>query len=100
MIHSLSLASLQKLDCGNISDAFDAALKRAVADCVNRPREDRARKINLQVELTPDQEGDDVDVTVQVKETIPSHQSTPLRMSVRKQGSQLMLVFQTEEEAA
>ena len=39
MIHPLSLSSLKDLDCGNISDAFDAALKRAVADCVNRPRE-------------------------------------------------------------
>lgn len=103
-LHNLSLESLVHLDCGNAALAFDRALRRAIDDCVDRPREERARKIVLQCEITPecgdDGQCDDLSVTIQVKEIIPAMSTTPTLMTVRKQGQQRMLVFESEQEDA
>jgi len=98
--HNLSLETLKDLDCGQAAEAFNAALKRAIADCVSRPTEDRVRKVVLQCELNPTIDGDDIEVLFQVTDKIPSFQTQSCRMSIRKQAGQLQLVFKSEDEEA
>jgi hypothetical protein len=100
MLHNLSLETMRSVDCGQVADGFNAALRRAIQDCVQRPHEERVRKIILQAEFTPCEDGDDIEAVFQVQEKIPSIQSQALRMSVRKQGAQLTLVFQSDDEEA
>ncbi len=100
MLHNLSLATIANIDSGQAAAAFDASLRRAIQDCVQRPMEERVRKITLQAELTPSDGGDDIHVSFQIKETLPTFQTSVVKMQVRKQGHQLMLVFQQEDEEA
>ena len=99
-MRNLSLETLKDLEFGQASEAFNAALKRAIQDCVSRPSEDRPRKVILQCELNPTADGDDIEVLIQVTDKIPSFTTQSLRMSVRKQGAQLQLTFQSEDEEA
>ena len=102
-LFNLSIETLKDCDCGAAAEAFNRALKRAIADCCDRPGEDRVRKIVLQAELEPiaeDGRCDDIAVCFQVKEVLPSLQTTPLKMSVRTQAGQMTLVFESEEEEA
>jgi len=97
-LRNLSLETLKDLDCGQAAEAFNAALKRAIQDCVSRPSEDRVRKVVLQCELNPTDTGDDIEVLFQIKDTLPTFQTQSCRMSVRKQAGQLQLVFQSDED--
>ena len=95
---ALSLKTLEDLDCG-ATQAWEAALQRAIADCRNRPLEDKPRKVILQAELVPTVDGDDVELLFQVKDVIPSHTTQSVRCQVRRQAGQLMLVFSSEPES-
>jgi hypothetical protein len=47
-LHFLTLAALKDLDGGRVYEAFDQAkARRAVADCEDRPSEERGRAITL-----------------------------------------------------
>lgn len=50
----LTLASLMEdLDGGLASAMFDAELRRAVMDCMDRPVDDKERQVNLTLKLVP-----------------------------------------------
>jgi len=49
----LSLTSLEELDDGRVSKAFQHELKRAVQDCIDRPGDKKPRKVVLELELVP-----------------------------------------------
>lgn len=101
-VHAFGLDSLKQVDRGIVAKAWEASVQRAIRDCCDRPTEDRIRKVVLQAEFAPadSQNGvcDDVNVTVQVKETIPAVTTQPVVMSIRRKGNQLMLAFQDQSE--
>ena len=99
-VQNLSLATIGAIESGQAAEAFNASLRRAIQDCVQRPIEGRSRKVMLQAELTPSEGGDDIDVSFQVKESLPTFQTSVVKMTVRKQGQQMQLVFQQEDEEA
>jgi hypothetical protein len=78
-LHFFGLGKLRVLDGGRVEEAFAQAVKRCVADCEDRPAEENARKVNLQVEFIPvmDSEGhcEGVSAAFQVKDTIPTRKS-------------------------
>lgn len=94
----LSLAALKELDGGRVYEAFDQAMKRVVADCEDRPGEERPRTITLKADLMPVR-GDDgrcegVMGTFRVAETIPNRKSKTYSFGVKADGR---LFFSTED---
>lgn len=49
----LTLTSLDQLDDGRVAKAFLHELKRAVQDCMDRPGDDKARTVSLELKITP-----------------------------------------------
>lgn len=49
----LTLDTLKDLDFGKAESAFRIALERAVRDCLDRPGDDRQRKVIFQLTLKP-----------------------------------------------
>ena len=96
-IVALSLDTIRQLDNGRVFEAFSQALSRAVRDCEDRPGEDKARKVVLQIELTPVVQEEHVPTTVallcQVKDTVPTRKSRPYSCGIRAGG---VVAFSTE----
>lgn len=86
----ITLAKLATIDCKRIAIAFDQAIRNLATDCDDRPGDKRARKVVLQVELTPmpDESGvaDEVAMKVQIKESLPTRKSKDYSLSLRKNG--------------
>lgn len=92
-VYEFSLANLPHLDEGRLALAFQQAITRAVADCEDRPGEGKGRSIALVAEIVPvmfDNHLDTVNVSFQVKESLPTRKSKTYNMGVRKGGK---LVF-------
>lgn len=93
-IRELTLGSLKHLDFGKADEAFKLHLKRATLDCLDRPADDKARTVTLQVELKPILEpgGDCVELNAQMQVTskMPTHKTKVYSVGPRKNGS---LVF-------
>lgn len=90
-IRHFTLENLKDFSNGHPAAAFESLLKRAVTDCLERPGDDRARKVTLQVSLipTPSQKGepDGVTITVDSKCTVPDYRSNPVQMGVKGHGA-------------
>lgn len=59
----LDLNTLHQLQGGAIFEQVQKLIKQAVADCENRPAEDRARKVTIQLEMKPVTRIEDIDET-------------------------------------
>lgn len=83
-IAKFELGSLSTIDGGRISAAFEHALKRCEMDCKDRPATNKARKVTLVAELVPvcSDSGDleSVDVSFQIKDTVPTRESASYNM--------------------
>ena len=86
----LTLDNLKHLDFGKLSVAFDQHIRRAVADCMDRPGDDHQRKVILTFELTPvisqEADCDYVSLVGQVSSKVPPHRSAPFQCKPRKGG--------------
>lgn len=93
-LKQFSLLELAAMDDGRIAVAFDQAIRRAAVDCDDRPGDDRARKVLLEIEFTPtcDESGlcESVQSQIQIKDTLPSRKSRKFDLGIRKGG---MFVF-------
>jgi hypothetical protein len=68
----LSLETLPEFDQGTVAIAFNRELRRALADCLDRPGVKAARKVALEVSIKPDEnDGSYPDVTIKVKSGTP-----------------------------
>lgn len=96
MFHKFSLANLADLDQGSVRDLFDAAVKRCISDCKDRPASDKDRTVTMQVFVRPvaGKDGACEGCTVQfaIAEKLPKQESTVFRMH-EKQG---VLLFSDE----
>jgi len=52
-LERLNMETLKDLDHGAVMEAFQGAVRHAVLDCMDRPGMKAARKITLQLNLTP-----------------------------------------------
>ena len=99
-LFALGTSTLAKLDRGAAAVALDKALERAVADCLDRPTDDRARKVILTLEVRPVKEVHENTVscegargTYKVRYRQPDWESQELDFGVRKTRAGGMLVF-------
>lgn len=89
-----SLETMKDLDGGRATLTFDEQLKVAVRDCLERPGEQRARVVTLQMTMIPVAvvEGNTVDcdgVNAVIKCTtkLPDHQARQVNFGIKNDGS-------------
>jgi hypothetical protein len=90
----LSLKELHKLGGGKLALAFEREVSRIHADIVDRPADERARKLKLVFSFTPGRVEalgvDTVDVDVACRADVPPYQTRPYECkSVPKSGELL-----------
>jgi hypothetical protein len=85
-----NLDNLKDLDGGKAAIAFESHIRRAAMDCTDRPGDNKARTVVLEVSIVPVMQpgGDctDVDVTIKAKSTVPPHRTKPYSMGLRRNG--------------
>jgi len=102
-LFQLTAGSLKHLDRGAAGVSLDHAIARAVKDCIDRPGDDRARKITLQIEIKPVTETINNVITCEgakgvykVRLRTPDWESNELDFGVRENG---MLIFSEDSPA-
>ncbi len=99
--HQLQLATIAHLDDGKTRDTFDRRIRAAIADMIERPGDDRARRVKLEIILKPDLEPStlelrSVDIQTKVTMTTPAAESGKVRAQPRRSSSGGMLLFDDE----
>lgn len=101
----LTLKSLEELDDGRVSKAFAHELRRAVQDCLDRPRDKKARTVTLELSLTPcvTDEGGIIEATgadgeFSIKSKVPTRKSKTYSFKANKKG-QLAYSSESPENA-
>lgn len=89
----LTLSTLNSLDMGKITTAFDHELTHVVKDCIDRPNDDRDRIVNLKMRVKPDA-SDGVADTVMcefvVQSAVPPRQSKRYQLQAHASGAVLV----------
>ena len=102
-IFRLSADTLSKLDHGRAAAALNTAITKAVKDCLERPGDDRARTVTLQMTVKPVSEVIQNEITCEgatgrnkVKLSVPDWESQKLGFGVKQNGD---LVFSENSPA-
>lgn len=89
-----TIDSLKDLDNGKAAEALRRHLRRAAADCEDRPGDSSPRKVQLSIAMVPvmDDQGncDQVKLRIEASSTVPKHRTRVYSMGLRRGG---MLVF-------
>lgn len=102
-LFALSAGTLSKLDGGRAAVALDRAFAQAVKDCLDRPGDERARKITMQIDVVPVKEVIDNQLSCEgakgvykIRLRTPDWESGTLDFGVRQNG---MLIFNENSPA-
>ena len=76
----LTLTEMDELDGGRLGAAFRRHLERLANDCMDRPADEKGRKLTLTVEIKPVMDGETrecegVSTEIAMKSNIPEHRS-------------------------
>ena len=104
-VKAFNTAALVDFDDGAIRNHLERQFRLAVNDCMERPAEDRVRKVLLQFELKPVQNvhtGELVNVQLQyqINGKYPSTKAVKIYTLGVKKGGQLTFDFADEGEAS
>lgn len=97
-MEQLGFENLSELTGGRASAVFDAHLKRAALDCIDRPNDGKPRIVTLQVELTPDFDPktagdadtcDAVNIQVKAASKVPAHKTKIFNARAKRSGQLL-----------
>lgn len=97
-IATLNLENLKELDDGLLAASVNANLGEIIRDLVDRPADDRARKLTIELTFKPGTLGNDLDrVKLEhiSKTTIPSREGRECVLTPRKMGKDTCLLFAT-----
>jgi len=93
---ALTSETLHQLDRGKFSATLEAALQRVVQDCIDRPTDDRTRKVIVQFDVVPTYEEEDrvvycdgAKAKYQVRARLPDWESKQLDFGVQRDGKLL-----------
>lgn len=99
-LEKFQLEALADIDGGRINVAFAQALARVIADCDDRPGDDKARTVTLTLEVKPvlDASGvcDDAKVQVIISDSIPKRKSKIFDMAMQKTKSGMQLLYRPD----
>ena len=102
-LYELSLASLSALDSGRVDVMFKHCLERVIWDCKDRCGVKDARKIRIEIGLTPviGEDGDlmSCNVTVDMTESTPKRKSPRYDMGLRGKSLVFHELFEEEDES-
>lgn len=97
MLVEFDISKIGDLDGGRVLEAISQAIERAVHDCEDRPGLKKARKVTLEMSLTPIQDDDgtmeSIDLAFGVGEKRPSRTSKNYNLAARKAGNRWKLLF-------
>lgn len=98
MLKGLSIETLGDIDEGRIKAAVDLHLKKLTSDCIDRPGCKTARKLKLELYVTPQidldtGQCDDVNIEFDIGSKVPNHRSRPVNCKVRKTAKGPLLQF-------
>ena len=82
----LKTSTLSEIRDGMLAQQFDTELVKIHSDCVDRPLLKKARKVTLEITITPTGEDDpleSVDIDFSVKSTIPATKITRQMKSLK-----------------
>lgn len=100
MLREFTLANLCKLDDGKAERAFLLLCNRAAKDCLDRPGENKSRKILLEVTIAPvmNQDGTADEVTAQLsaRSKTPDYKTRQYSFGLRANG---IMVFSEDSPA-
>ena len=89
----LTLDTIKDLDLGRVGVGFSRLLEQAVRDCMDRPADERARKLILQISLRPKSEivGQTVSCegaagVAQLRLKLPDYESQEVDFGVKQNG--------------
>ena len=83
---SLSLSTIAELN-PKVDDLVREQIARATRDCIERCEINKARKVKIQIEVTPEVEDgicEDVNVQIFIDDELPPRRTRAYRMGVRK----------------
>lgn len=96
-VRAFSISELAKVDGGRIATTFDELVRKAIADCEDRPGNKRPRTVSLVLSLVPRvREGGEcyeVEFGFDVKSTVPTTHSPAYFGSIRKGSEGAGFVF-------
>lgn len=92
----LNLQTLDRLD-PKLQAAFSTHLRRAVQDCLDRPAEKKARRVLLEVEVTPILDDDGgcsrVNADFKFRDKLPDRRSRTYEMIAQRDGRLILNEF-------
>jgi hypothetical protein len=97
-VSQLALENLHELDDGLLAAAFIANIRDVIADMNDRPNDDRARAVTIQLTFKPEAHMGDLDrVTLEHKVTakIPSREGRTCTLTPKRLDGKLQLLFAT-----
>lgn len=89
----LGLSTIKELQMGKVSAAFDHELQHVVKDCMDRPDDKTARKVQLTIDVVPDTSDgvcDMVQASFTVKSSVPARKSRVYQLSAHASGAVLV----------
>lgn len=97
-LQHFSLGEVGKVDAGRVVEAFDAHVRKAIADCDDRPGNKRPRVVALKLSLVPrvreQGEAYEVSFAFAVEAKIPTTQSPEYFGAIRKSTDGPGFVFE------
>ena len=97
-VSNLALENLKDLDDGLLAASVDANIREVIRDLVDRPVDDRARKVVITLTFTPEHMGNDLDrvkLDHKVTASIPGREGRECVLTPRRFGKDLQLMFAT-----
>jgi len=95
-LYKLQASSLTQLDRGALAVTLEKALQQAATDCIDRPADDRARIVTVQIELKPKAEWDNDTRSLEINGAegkykirckTPDYESKPLDFGLQTDGT-------------
>ena len=89
----LTMDSLKELSGGVVPAAFNKAVRQAAEDCINRPGDESARKVVLEMSLTPreaDGVCDAVETEFSIDVRVPKRRTRRYELGVDAKGRVLV----------
>lgn len=89
-LKKLGLDTLKDLDMGKAYQAFALHLDRIARDCMDRPGDDKARQVTMQIDMKPvlDEDGScsEVKAQIQVRSKVPTHRTKVYSFGLHHNG--------------
>lgn len=90
-VQLLTLDSLKDLDFGKANEAFMLHLRRAAQDCLDRPGDDKPRKVIMEFMFKPDMDAtgncDKVKSQAAIYSKVPTHRTSVYSFGLQRNGS-------------